>query len=74
MAHEAHLEDDLYRGSSGSAFHCALAAAAGMELLSPLLLRCALHIHRFTLSSVEVPRQFFQEAGVDAERRALWPN
>ena len=69
---EAHRNDDLYQGSElDRAFHCALAAAAGMELLSPILLRCALHIHRFTLGSVEVPRQFFQEAGVDAEHRAL---
>ncbi|MDK3018192.1 GntR family transcriptional regulator [Pseudodonghicola flavimaris] len=69
---EAHRKDDLYQGSElDRAFHCALASAAGMDLLSPLLLRCALHIHRFTLGSVEVPRQFYQEAGVDAEHRAL---
>ncbi|QEW20199.1 putative HTH-type transcriptional regulator YdfH [Marinibacterium anthonyi] len=68
----AHRTDDLYLGSEiDRAFHCALASAVGMDLLSPLLLRCALHIHRFTLSSLEVPRQFFQEAGVDAEHRAL---
>ncbi|WP_198014705.1 GntR family transcriptional regulator [Salipiger mucosus] len=68
----AHRQDDLYLGSElDRAFHCALATAAGMDLLSPLLLRCALHIHRFTLGSVEVPRQFYQEAGVDAEHRAL---
>lgn len=71
----AHLSDDLYQGSEiDRAFHCALANAVGMELLSPLLLRCALHIHRFTLSSLEVPRQFYQEAGVDAEHRALLDN
>lgn len=69
---EAHAQDDLYRGSElDRAFHCALTAAAGMGLLAPLLLRCALHIHRFTLGSLEVPRQFYQEAGVDAEHRAL---
>ena len=69
---EAHRLDDLYRGSElDRAFHCALASAADMDLLSPLLLRCALHIHRFTLGSVEVPRQFYQEAGVDVEHRAL---
>ena len=69
---EAHRQDDLYRGSElDRAFHCGLATAAGMDLLSPLLQRCALHIHRFTLGSVEVPREFFQEAGVDAEHRAL---
>lgn len=69
---EAHRQDDLYRGSElDRAFHCGLATAAGMDLLSPLLLRCALHIHRFTLGSLEVPREFFQEAGVDAEHRAL---
>ncbi|WP_373050493.1 GntR family transcriptional regulator [Thalassovita aquimarina] len=68
----AHRQDDLYRGSElDRAFHCALANAAGMELLSPLLQRCALHIHRFTLGNVEVPRTFFQEAGVDAEHRTL---
>lgn len=69
---EAHEKGDLYLSSElDRAFHCALATAAGMELLSPLLLRCALHIHRFTLGNVEVPREFFQEAGVDAEHRAL---
>lgn len=69
---DAHKKGDLYRGSElDRSFHCALANAAGMDLLSPLLLRCALHIHRFTLGSVEVPRYFFQEAGVDAEHRAL---
>ncbi len=68
----AHQMDDLYQGSElDRAFHCGLASAAGMDLLSPLLLRCALHIHRFTLGSVEVPREFYQEAGVDAEHRAL---
>jgi len=68
----SHEKDDLYQSSElDRAFHCALVVAAGMELLAPLLLRCALHIHRFTLSSLEVPRQFFQEAGVDAEHRAL---
>lgn len=69
---EAHQKDDLFLGSElDRAFHCALASAAGMDLLSPILMRCALHIHRFTLGSVEVPRQFYQEAGVDAEHRAL---
>lgn len=68
----SHREDDLYRCSElDRAFHCALASAAGMELLSPLLLRCALHIHRFTLGGVETPRQFYKEAGVDDEHRAL---
>lgn len=69
---DAHRQDDLYRGSElDRAFHCALVVAADMDLLAPLLLRCALHIHRFTLGSVEVPRQFYQEAGVGAEHRAL---
>lgn len=68
----SHEQDDLYQSSElDRAFHCALVVAAGMELLAPLLLRCALHIHRFTLGSVEVPREFCQEAGVDAEHRAL---
>lgn len=68
----SHEQDDLYQSSElDRAFHCALVVAAGMELLAPLLLRCALHIHRFTLGSLEVPRQFFQEAGVDAEHKAL---
>lgn len=69
---EAHRQGDLYRGSQlDRAFHSALVSTAEMDLLAPLLLRCALHIHRFTLGSVEVPRQFYQEAGVDAEHRAL---
>lgn len=70
---QTHTKDDLYRGAElDREFHCALASAAGMDLLRPILLRCTLHIHRFTLSSIEVPRQFYQEAGVHAEHRALF--
>lgn len=70
---KAHAQDDLFLGAElDREFHCALASAAGMDLLCPVLLRCALHIHRFTLSSIEVPRQYYQEAGVDAEHRALF--
>jgi DNA-binding GntR family transcriptional regulator len=53
------------------AFHVELARAAGMELLCPVIHRCALHMHRFTLGGLEVPRDFFQEAGVGAEHAAL---
>ncbi|MEO1457100.1 MAG: GntR family transcriptional regulator [Pseudomonadota bacterium] len=52
-------------------FHCTLARIAGMGLLAPILQRCILHIHRFTLSGVEVPRTFFQEAGIAEEHRDL---
>ena len=69
---EAHQHDDLYLGSElDRTFHSELARVAGMGLVSPILQRCALHIHRYTLSSVEVPREFFQEAGLDEEHRAL---
>lgn len=67
-----HSEND-YVGAAelDRAFHSELAKAAGMELLSPILQRCALHIHRFTLGSVEVPREYFQESGIGVEHRAL---
>ncbi len=68
----AHLEGDLDRCSVlDRVFHAALARAAGMELLCPVLHRCALHIHRFTLGGLEVPREFFQEAGLGDEHRTL---
>jgi len=70
---QAHAQDDLFLGAElDREFHCALASAAEMDLLCPVLLRCTLHIHRFTLSSIEVPRQYYQEAGVDAEHQALF--
>ena len=68
----AHSAGDLYRGSElDRQFHARLARSAGMELLSPILRRCALHIHRFTLGGLEVPREFFQEAGIGKEHREL---
>jgi DNA-binding GntR family transcriptional regulator len=68
----AHAAGDLYRCSElDRAFHATRAQAAGMDLLSPILRRCALHIHRFTLGGVEVPRHFFQESGLGDEHRAL---
>jgi len=68
----AHEEGDLDRCSVlDRAFHTELARAAGMELLCPVIHRCALHMHRFTLSSLEVPRDFFQESGLGAEHRTL---
>jgi DNA-binding GntR family transcriptional regulator len=68
----AHEAADLHRCSElDRAFHATLARAGGMGLLSPILRRCALHIHRFTLGGVEVPRDFFQESGVGDEHRAL---
>jgi DNA-binding GntR family transcriptional regulator len=69
----AHASGDLFRSSElDRDFHAQLAIMAGMEQLAPVLHRCALHIHRFTLGSVEVPRHFFQEAGVGEEHRALY--
>jgi DNA-binding GntR family transcriptional regulator len=69
---DAHAADDLYRCSElDRAFHSQLARTAGMGQLSPIVQRCALHIHRFTLSSVDVPGDFFKEAGVGAEHRML---
>lgn len=63
---------DLYHSSElDRAFHAQLVHASGMDLLSPLLSRCALHIHRFTLGGVEVPREFFQESGIGNEHRVL---
>lgn len=68
----AHQRADLSRCSElDRAFHAALVRSAGMGLLSPILSRCALHIHRFTLGGVEVPRDFYQEAGLGDEHRAL---
>ena len=68
----AHRESDFFRGSElDRAFHAEIARIAGLGLLSPVLQRCALHIHRFTLSSIEVPREFSQESGIGDEHRAL---
>ena len=69
---ETHAAGDLYQCSElDREFHAQLAIIAGMGQLAPLLQRCALHIHRFTLGSVEVPRHFFQESGIGEEHRAL---
>lgn len=69
---EAHAAGDLNLCSElDRAFHTALCRAAGLPLLCPMLTRTALHIHRFTLGGVEVPRAFRQEAGVGDEHRAL---
>ena len=68
----SHQREDLFHSSElDRAFHSRLARAAGMELLSPILERCSLHIHRFTLGGLEVPRDFFQESGVGDEHRRL---
>ncbi len=68
----AHEDGDLDQCSVlDRAFHVQLARAAGMELLCPVIHRCALHMHRFTLGGLEVPREFFQESGVGAEHAAL---
>lgn len=69
---DSHQHDDLFTSSElDRAFHARLAHAAGMTLLAPLLERCSLHIHRFTLGGLEVPRDFFQESGVGNEHRNL---
>lgn len=69
----AHASGDLFQNTElDRDFHAQLAIMAGMEQLAPVLQRCALHIHRFTLGSVEVPRHFFQEAGVGEEHRTLF--
>ena len=69
---KAHVDQDYFQGSElDRAFHAEIARVAGLGLLSPVLQRCALHIHRFTLSSIEVPREFSQEAGIGTEHRAL---
>ena len=69
---QAHEAKDFFRGSElDRAFHAEIARVAGLGLLSPVLQRCALHIHRFTLSSIEVPREFSQESGIGDEHRAL---
>ena len=68
----AHRDQDFFRCSElDRAFHAEIARAARLGLLSPVLKRCALHIHRFTLSSIEVPREFSQESGVGDEHGAL---
>lgn len=69
---DTHAAGDLYQCSElDREFHAQLAIIAGMGQLAPVLQRCALHIHRFTLGSVEVPRHFFQETGVGEEHREL---
>ncbi|MEM6486887.1 MAG: GntR family transcriptional regulator [Pseudomonadota bacterium] len=69
---EAHGQGDLDRCSVlDRQFHAALAEAAGMGLLRPLVSRCALHIHRFTLMNVTSPEDFYREAGLGDEHRAL---
>lgn len=69
---QAHADQDYFRGSElDREFHAEIATVAGLGLLSPVLRRCALHIHRFTLSSIEVPREFSQEAGIGDEHRLL---
>ena len=69
---QAHEAQDFFRGSElDRAFHAEVARVAGLGQLSPVLQRCALHIHRFTLSSIEVPREFSQESGIGDEHRAL---
>lgn len=69
----AHESGDLFKSSElDRDFHTQLAIMAGMEQLAPVLQRCALHIHRFTLGGVEVSRYFFQEAGVGQEHRELF--
>lgn len=69
----AYGSGDLFQSSElDRDFHAQLAIMAGMEQLAPVLHRCALHIHRFTLGSVEVSRHFFQEVGVGDEHRALF--
>lgn len=68
----AHARGDLSRCSDlDRAFHVALCRHAGLTLLCPVLGRAALHMHRFTLGGVELPRSFREEAGVGAEHRAL---
>ncbi|MEM7528417.1 MAG: GntR family transcriptional regulator [Pseudomonadota bacterium] len=68
----AHDAGDLSRCSDlDRAFHLGLCRAAGLPLLCPVLGRAALHMHRFTLGGVEVPRAFREEAGVGHEHRAL---
>ncbi len=63
---------DLFsRSELDRAFHARLVVAADMELLSPILKRCSLHIHRYTMGGLEVPRDFFQEYGVGDEHKQL---
>ncbi len=68
----AHEVGDLSRCSDlDRAFHVALCRAAGLPLLCPVLARATLHMHRFTLGGVEVPRAFREEAGIGREHRTL---
>lgn len=63
--------DYLMASELDRCFHDGVVRAAGMELLSPILQRCSLHIHRFTIGGVEVPREYFQTPGSGNEHRAL---
>jgi len=53
------------------AFHGGLVRASGLDLLAPILYRCTLHIHRFTVGGSQQPRRFFQETGIGEEHRIL---
>lgn len=69
----AQASGDLFQSAElDRNFHAQLAIMAGMEQLAPILQRCALHIHRFTVGTVEVSRTFFQEAGVGKEHSELF--
>ena len=63
--------DFLHASELDRAFHDRVMRAAGMELLSPILQRCSLHIHRYTMGGMEVPRDSFQSPGIGSEHRVL---
>ncbi|WP_102225340.1 GntR family transcriptional regulator [Acidimangrovimonas sediminis] len=66
-----HAGDYLMTSELDRSFHDRIVRAAGMELLSPILQRCSLHIHRYTIGGVEVPRDNFQKPGSGEEHRLL---
>jgi len=69
---ESHRDGDYLQTSElDRAFHDRIVRAAGMALLSPVLQRCSLHIHRYTMGGQEVPRESFQSPGLGNEHRVL---
>ncbi len=69
---ESQNEGDCIQTSEiDRAFHDRIVRAAGMELLSPILQRCSLHIHRYTMGGQEVPREYYQTQGIGNDHRLL---
>lgn len=71
MAELQRTGDYLMASELDRSFHDGVVRAAGLELLSPILQRCSLHIHRFTIGGTEVPREYSQTEQIGNEHRLL---